>query len=189
MQLIDKGPIAPPPILSRHLQFVSERIQSWPKVIAATHWDLYSPSQVDGADFYLRDDESGHIHLQGEVHIPLTASDHSMAIAAGMARRFRFSAYGSGAFRFWVEADVRNSSEAEIAVTLFEMSYQRSRANIYDERAAASEPQQALESELTCRHVGKFRPHRKALHLQNRAESATIPDLHGCPQPTHHPAA
>ena len=126
MKLNDKGPIAPPPELSKHLQFVSDRIQSWPGVLAATHWDLYSPSQVDGADFYLGDDELGHIHLNGEVHIPLSAHDHASAIATGLASRFRYGAFGSGSYRFWVEANVRNKAEAEIAVTLFELSYRRS---------------------------------------------------------------
>ena len=126
MKLSDKGPIAPPPVLSKHLQFVSDRIQSWPGVLAATHWDLYSPSQVDGADFYLGDDELGHIHLHGEVHIPLTGHDHGFAIATGLARPFRFGGFGSGTYRFWIEADVHNAAEADIAVSLFEMSYRRS---------------------------------------------------------------
>ena len=126
MKLNDKGPIAPPPELSKHLQFVSDRIQSWSGVLAATHWDLYSPSQVDGADFYLGDDELGHIHLNGEVHIPLSANDHGFAIATGLARPFRYGAFGRGTYRFWIEADVCNASEADIAVTLFEMSYRRS---------------------------------------------------------------
>ena len=126
MKLSDKGPTAPPPVLSKHLQFVSDRIQSRPGVLAATHWDLYSPSQVDGADFYLGDDELGHIHLNGEVHIPLSARDHASAIASGLARRFRYGDFGSGSYRFWVEADVRSKADAEIAVTLFELSYRRS---------------------------------------------------------------
>ena len=33
MKLSDKGPIAPPPVLSKHLQFVFYRIQSWPGVL------------------------------------------------------------------------------------------------------------------------------------------------------------
>ena len=123
MKLSDKGPIAPPPVLSKHLQSVSDRIQSWPGVLAATHWDLYSPSQVDGADFYLGDNELGHIYLNGEVHIPLPAEDHRTAIASGIARRFRFALERSGAYRFWVEADVRKIAEAAIAVTLFEWSH------------------------------------------------------------------
>ena len=126
MKLNDKGPIASPPELSKHLQFVSDRIQLWPGVLAATHWDLYSPSQVDGADFYLGDDELGHIHLSGEVHIPLTAHDHGFAIATGLARPFRYGGFGSGTYRFWIEADVHNKVEAENAVTLFELSYRRS---------------------------------------------------------------
>ena len=130
MKLSDKGPIAPPPVLSKHLQFVSDRIQSWPGVLAATHWDLYSPSRVDGADFYLGDDELGHIHLDGEAHIPLTAHDHGIAIAADLARPFRYGAFGSGTYRFWIEADVRNKAEAENAVKLFELSYRRSSGSL-----------------------------------------------------------
>ena len=51
-------------------QSVSAEIQSWPGIIAATHWFLYDRTQVDGADFYVGEKELGHIHLDGELHEP-----------------------------------------------------------------------------------------------------------------------
>ena len=50
MNLSEKGPIAPPPILNGPLQGVSETIQSWNAVNGATHWHLFRSTQVDGAD-------------------------------------------------------------------------------------------------------------------------------------------
>ncbi|GAC1382130.1 MAG: hypothetical protein NVSMB45_07880 [Ginsengibacter sp.] len=69
MKLEDKGPIKPPPVLSNFPEQVSKEIQSWKEIIAATHWNLYDRKQTDGADFYVGEEELGHIHLDGEVHL------------------------------------------------------------------------------------------------------------------------
>src|SRR5256885_14884168 len=73
MRLETKGEIRPPPKLKGPAQSVSLGIQSWRGVISATHWYLYDRSQVDGADFYVGEKELGHIHLDGELHLGLTA--------------------------------------------------------------------------------------------------------------------
>src|SRR6516165_1298489 len=69
MKLADKGRIKPPPALKGAAQLVSQEIQSWPGIVAATHWFLYDRTQVDGADFYVGERELGHIHLDGEFHL------------------------------------------------------------------------------------------------------------------------
>jgi len=38
IKLADKGPIKPPPALKGLAQLVSQEIQSWPGIVAATHW-------------------------------------------------------------------------------------------------------------------------------------------------------
>ena len=43
MKLADKGPIKPPPVLKGPAQLVSLEIQSWPDIVAATHWFLAGP--------------------------------------------------------------------------------------------------------------------------------------------------
>ena len=69
MKLADKGPMAPPPILSAYPQVVSAAIQQWKDIIAVAHWDLNDETKIDGADFYVGKDELGHIHLDGSVHL------------------------------------------------------------------------------------------------------------------------
>lgn len=92
MRLKDKGPVIAPPVLSGWAQTVSLEIQSWPGIISATHWMLGNATQVDGADFYHRDSELGHIHLDGEIHLALTAELRKALIDSGLAQSFRWGA-------------------------------------------------------------------------------------------------
>ncbi len=66
MTLEEKGKFAPPPKMTPYPQMVSSAIQQWENVIAATHWDLYDRTKVDGSDFYVGKNELGHIHLDGQ---------------------------------------------------------------------------------------------------------------------------
>jgi hypothetical protein len=85
MRLESKGEIRPPPKLKGPAQSVSLEIQSWPGIIAATHWFLYDRTQVDGADFYVGEKELGHIHLDGELHLFVTVGLRRRLIEAGLA--------------------------------------------------------------------------------------------------------
>ena len=49
---------------------------------------LLRNGQVDGADFYCGDEELGHIHLNGEVHLATSPAITRALIAAGAADRF-----------------------------------------------------------------------------------------------------
>jgi hypothetical protein len=70
MNLAQKGHFAPPPTLAPpHAQALSQSLAAWPGVHARTHWFLGDESTVDGADFYVGDDELGHLHLDGEAHV------------------------------------------------------------------------------------------------------------------------
>ncbi len=92
MRLKDKGPVIAPPVLSVWGQPVSLEIRSWPGLISATHWMLGNATQVDGADFYHRDSELGHIHLDGEIHLSLNAEMCRALIDSSLAQRFRWGA-------------------------------------------------------------------------------------------------
>ena len=118
MTLQEKGPIVPPPVLSSHAQSVSAEIQSWAGVVSATHWDLYRRDRPDGADFYVGDEELGHIHLDGSVHLATGNALCKSLLEAGLAERFP---YGSG----WVLYHIASEADAQHARWLFQLNYDR----------------------------------------------------------------
>ncbi|GAA4389128.1 luciferase family protein [Hymenobacter koreensis] len=123
MTLSEKGPLAPVPVLSAALEPISRAIQHWPGITAAAHWDLYRVGeQVDGADFYVGDEELGHLHLNGEAHLATSPALGAALVASGLARPLRF---GGAAYRGWTEFSVRTSADAAHVTWLFELNYQR----------------------------------------------------------------
>ena len=118
MKLAEKGRFAPPPSLPTHAQAVSEVIAAWPSVHARTHWLLGDEHEVDGADFYLGEEELGHIHLQGEAHIAVSKTLRAALIEAGLAKPFRWNAS-------FVVFRIETAKDRALAVTLFSLSYQR----------------------------------------------------------------
>lgn len=122
MKLSEKGPLAPAPTLEATLEPVPRVVQSWPDVIAATHWDLFQVGKVvDGIDFYVGDDELGHIHLDGEAHFATGIALAQALVSGGFARPLRWGGAG------WVEYSVRTTADAAHAAWLFELNYQRLR--------------------------------------------------------------
>ena len=120
MKLSDKGRYAPPPSLPKHAQAVSEAIASWPEVHARTHWLLGDENVVDGADFYLGDEEIGHIHLDGEAHVAVSASIRRALVDSGLAEPFEWS-------RSFVVTSIRRERDVEHAKALFRIAYERRR--------------------------------------------------------------
>jgi hypothetical protein len=118
MKLADKGLIKPPPVLKGSAQLVSLEIQSWPGIVAATHWFLYDQTQVDGADFYVGDRELGHIHLDGEIHLGTTRTLGAMLIEHGLADPFEWH-------DAWVQYPIRKKADVDHAVWLFRLGYDR----------------------------------------------------------------
>ncbi len=116
MARADKGPVASPPILDGPIGTVSEAISGWPGIIATAHWDLYRPSQLDGIDFYLGDEELGHIHLDGSIHLATSPSLGATMVAQGSARPFRYQ-------RGWVCEQVHNIGP-DAAIALFQSNYE-----------------------------------------------------------------
>lgn len=120
MKLSAKGRYAPPPTLPKHAQTVSEALASWHGVLARTHWFLGDDSQVDGADFYVDEDELGHLHLDGEAHIAVSAALREALISAGLAKSFRWSPK-------FVVFQIRAAKDVAPAKQLFELAYDRLR--------------------------------------------------------------
>jgi hypothetical protein len=118
MKLIDKGLVRPAPKLGGPAARVAETIASWPNVIAATHWHLSRKDEINGADFYVGEAELGHIHLDGEVHLATSLELRQSLIAARLARPFPW-------YKSWVEASIRNEDEADQALWLFRLNYER----------------------------------------------------------------
>ncbi len=86
-----KGRVAPPPRLAPAAQAVADAVAALPGVIAQAHWEIGSQTAVNGTDFYVGEDELGHIHLDGEAHVPLGHALVAVVIRAGLGRRFPWS--------------------------------------------------------------------------------------------------
>ncbi len=118
MKLAEKGRFAPPPALPTHAQRVSETIAAWPSVHARTHWLLGDEREVDGADFYVGQEELGHIHLDGEAHIAVSKPMRAALIEAGLAQAFRWSSS-------FVVFRIETAEDCRAALALFELAYRR----------------------------------------------------------------
>jgi hypothetical protein len=79
---------------------------------------LIAQGQVDGADFYRGDEELGHIHLDGEVHLALSPAITRALIAAGAAERFPWSGAGE-----WITYRIRSERRLRHAELLFRLGY------------------------------------------------------------------
>jgi hypothetical protein len=73
---------------------------------------------VDGADFYVGEKELGHIHLDGELHLGVTAGLGRMLIEAGRAEEFPWG-------EDWVQAPISSRRDARNALWLFRLGYDR----------------------------------------------------------------
>ena len=123
MKLADKGPIRPPPTMPGLLGRVTGVIQTWPGVIAATHWDLYRPTVPDGADFYVGDTEIGHLHLNGEAHVATDSTLFRQFVDGGKAQPFRFRQDPN--YRWWTQATMATEQQAQDVLELFRANYGR----------------------------------------------------------------
>ena len=118
MKLSEKGRFSTPPSLPQHAEIVSKTLASWPGVHARTHWLLGDETVVDGADFYVGDDEIGHLHLEGQAHVATGVALRRSVVAAQLAEPFRWSAK-------FVVHDIVRASDVEHALWLFRLAYDR----------------------------------------------------------------
>lgn len=120
MKLEEKGNIAPPPVLSKYSELVSQEIQKWEGIISATHWEIWDRNQPNGADFYVGELELGHIHLDGSLHIASTKELSQALIKAGLARKFP---YGEN----WIQFKIFDRESVNHAIWLFKLHYDKLR--------------------------------------------------------------
>ncbi len=104
-----KGRVAPPPRLIPTAQVLADGVAELPGVIAQAHWEIGSQTEINGTDFYVGEHELGHIHLDGEAHVPVGPALAKVLIAARLARRFRWSS----------EFVVVDTADREAALWLF----------------------------------------------------------------------
>jgi Family of unknown function (DUF5519) len=129
MKLSSKGRFADPPRLPKYAQSVSEGLAGWPDVHARTQWLLGDEREVDGADFYVGEDEIGHIHLGGEAHVAVGRNLGAALVAADRAKPFRWSDE-------FVVLSIRSPRDAQAAMGLFRMAYERRRGTLERELVA-----------------------------------------------------
>ena len=119
IQLRNRGRIKPAPQLKGLAEQVSAEVQSWPAMIAATHWKLGDPTQVDGAEFHVSGKgELGHIHVSGEAHIYLNQALRDRLVRRNLAQPLVWD-------RAWVVAPITSPGEAERAAWLLRLAYDR----------------------------------------------------------------
>ena len=114
MKISEKGRYAPPPRLPRFAQQVSEGVGAQAKVEARTHWRLGNEEVIDGADFYLGEEELGHLHLDAEAHVAQTKAVRDALVASGLAQPFRWSPH-------FVTAPVESPSDVKHVMWLFDL--------------------------------------------------------------------
>ena len=120
VQLRNEGELRPAPALAGSAENVSAAVQSWADVKSFTHWQLGSPTVVDGAEFHIPEGELGHIHLGGELHLALTEELRAQLVKLRLAEPFRYH-------RAWVQAPIRSTAQADHAIWLFRLAYDRLR--------------------------------------------------------------
>ena len=88
-------------------------------MISVTHWQLGNSSRVDGAEFHVdKGGELGHIYRNGEIHLALTKGLRNSLIALELAKPFRW-------IDAWVSAPITSPQEADRALWLFQLAYDR----------------------------------------------------------------
>jgi hypothetical protein len=126
MKLSDKGRFSLPPVLPKHAEVVSKTLASWADVHARTHWLLGDETVVDGADFYVGEEELGHLHLEGQAHVATGPVLGKALVAARLASPFRWSPK-------FVVHDVARAADVEHALWLFRLAYDRAAGVTDDE--------------------------------------------------------
>ena len=86
-----KGRVAPPPRLAKRAQRVADSVAALAGVVAQAHWEIGSQTEVNGVDFYVGEEELGHIHLDGEAHIPVGRKLARVLVQRGLAEPFEWS--------------------------------------------------------------------------------------------------
>jgi hypothetical protein len=94
---------------------IAETVQSWPGVESAPH-------RFGGIEFRLGRRELGHLHGNRIADLPFPRRVRDELIAEGRARPHHVPP-DSG----WITISIRSDEEAEHAIELFRMAYERAR--------------------------------------------------------------
>jgi hypothetical protein len=81
------------------------------------HWDPFHPSRIDGVDFYFGEEELGHIHFDGSVHLATSPGLGRALVSEGLALPFTY-------LRGWVCENVQRIGP-NAAVERFRRNYER----------------------------------------------------------------
>jgi hypothetical protein len=119
--LSKKGPAAQRPRFAGAAEQLALEIETWPGVLSRAHWEIGDDTTVNGADFYVGEQELGHLHLDGDAHVPMPVRQAKALIAEGKACAFPWS-------DAWVTWSVRRTADIEVARALFALSFERTRA-------------------------------------------------------------
>ena len=121
IRLRNEGPVEPAPQLEGFAEKVSAEIQSWPGIIAATHWQRGDSTAVDGAEFHVEEaGELGHIHLDGEFHLVMSKPLRAQLVELNLAQPFIWQ-------QVWVTASIGSPRDVDQAIWLFRLGYDRLR--------------------------------------------------------------
>ncbi len=83
-----EGPCRSSAAVTGKAQAVADKVAAMPGVSVQAHWEIGSQTEIDGSDFYIGEEELGHIHLDGEAHIPIGTKLARKLIRAGLAEEF-----------------------------------------------------------------------------------------------------
>ncbi len=140
MKLSEKGTFSKAPILAPpHAQALSETVAQWGNVQARTHWFLADESIVDGVDFYLGQEELGHIHLDGEAHVAVGKDLAKRLKAKALAHPFRWS-------EAFVTFPVHSEAARDHAAWLFSLRYGSLKGEAHERLVRKIEDYQKLDA-------------------------------------------
>ena len=114
-----RSSIRQPPVLTGDLKAVADAVTIWPEVIATSRGHFAHTEQDDGIDFRVGEDELGHMHFDGSIHLASGPDLCADLVAEGLGRPSPWA-------RGWLEARVDHLG-APRAVALFRRNYDRLR--------------------------------------------------------------
>ena len=114
-----KGPVTAAPLMRGDLQAVVDGVSTWPGVEATTHWHFADQTRIDGVDFYVGDDELGHLHLDGSIHLATSPALGADLIVERLGAPFPY-AHG------WTQSRVSRLG-VDGAIAFFRRNYDRLR--------------------------------------------------------------
>ena len=114
-----RSSIRQPPVLTGDLKAVADAVTTWPDVVATSRGHFAHTEQDDGIDFRVGEDELGHMHFDGSIHLASGPNLWAALVAEGLGRPSPWA-------RGWREARVGDLG-VERAVALFRRNYDRLR--------------------------------------------------------------